>query len=256
MIAVFDSGLGGLSVWRELKKIMPDQDYVYVADSANCPYGQKPQAEIIARADLISEFLIGIGADVIVVACNTATAAAIAHLRNKYNVPFVGIEPAVKPAAMMSRTGVVGVLATANTLKAELYHRTLERFASNVKVISQVGEGLVDFVEKCELSGAMLEEKLKRYIDPMLQAGADTIVLGCTHFPFLREAIAGMYGERLALIDPAPAVAAQTRRVMGGCAPVAAPATTFYTNGDIGLMHRFVERLDIPGTYNYKKLTV
>ena len=151
MIGLFDSGVGGLSVWRELYKVLPQEKYLYFSDAGHCPYGPKSKEEIILRAKTITEYLIGNGAEIIVVACNTATAASIEYLRGNYNIPFVGMEPAVKPAAINTRTGAIGVLATKGTFKGELYLRTLHKFASNAKVLEQVGEGLVELVENGEV---------------------------------------------------------------------------------------------------------
>ena len=215
MIGVFDSGAGGLSVLKELVRLMPDQEYVYYSDSAHCPYGEKSPEYIIDRGREITRFLLGKGADIIVVACNTATAAAIAYLRAHYTVPFVGMEPAIKPAILHSRSGVVGVLATAGTFKGRLYLNTLARFSGDVKVIEHVGEGLVETVEKGVLDGPEVEALVHRCIDPMLEAGADHIVLGCTHYPFLQPVIERLAGPSVTVVNPAPAVARQARRLLG-----------------------------------------
>ena len=191
---------------------MPAQDYIYVSDGGHCPYGPKPVDYVMERARKITEWLMKRGCSQIVVACNTATAAAIGYLRSHYDIPFIGMEPAIKPAALHSETGVVGVLATAGTLKGELYHRTLAHFASNVKVIERVGEGLVEAVENGDISSDHVMDLLHRYIDPMLEAGADHIVLGCTHYPFLYDAIKSITGDRAEIINPAPAVARQSSR--------------------------------------------
>ncbi len=233
MIGVYDSGAGGLSVWKELVALMPDEDYIYVGDNAWCPYGEKPVEIIIQRAEAITLFLNGKGVDIIVIACNTATAAAIFHLRRKYTeIRFVGIEPAIKPAALESHTGVVGVLATANTLKAEKYHRTLDRFASGVKVVERVGEGLVEAVE----NGYDAREALLCCITPMLEEGADAIVLGCTHYPFLSEQIKAITGPAVRIIDPAPAVALRTKTILemmptSGQKDKSSGKSVFYTTG-------------------------
>ena len=198
MIEVFDSGVGGLSVWRELYKVMPQEEYLYVSDSGYCPYGPKSREEVIERAVAITGFLISNGAEIIVVACNTATAAAINWLRSHYTIPFVGMEPAVKPAALNTRTGAIGVLATKGTFKGELYLRTLHKFASNAKVLEQVGEGLVELVESGETDTPQARELIGKYIKPMLEQNADHIVLGCTHYPFLENVIrefAGVCGD-------------------------------------------------------------
>lgn len=214
MIGIFDSGVGGLSVWRELVKILPDERYVYVSDNGYCPYGPKPKSYIIERAKCITEFLIESGADIIVVACNTATAAAIETLRKLYKIPFVGMEPAVKPAALNSASGVIGVLATQGTFKGELYLRTLHKFASNTKVIEQIGTGLVELVETDIADTPQAESLLRKYIQPMIDAGADHIVLGCTHYPFLEKAIRNISGNSLTIVNPAPAIAKRTEDLL------------------------------------------
>ena len=215
MIGVYDSGVGGLSVWRELVKLMPDEDFVYYSDAAFCPYGPRDPQFVTERACAVTDFLISKGCKLIVVACNTATAAAISHLRATYDIPFVGMEPAIKPAILHSQTGVVGVLATAGTFKGRLYLSTLARFSGKVKVIQRVGEGLVETVEKGILDGPEVEAMIHRCIDPMLEAGADHIVLGCTHYPFLQPVIERLAGDAVTVVNPAPAVARQAQRLLG-----------------------------------------
>ncbi|MCQ2155290.1 MAG: glutamate racemase, partial [Bacteroidales bacterium] len=186
MIGIFDSGLGGFSVLREILKVLPEQSYVYYADSANCPYGEKSKEFIIGRARAITQLLLDKGADIIVVACNTATAAAIKTLRAEWpEVPFVGMEPAVKPAALHTRSGVIGVLATAGTLKGGNYLDLREKYSDSVKVVEHVGRGFVELVEKGVFDGAEVERTVRAAVEPLLAEGADTIVLGCTHYPFL-----------------------------------------------------------------------
>lgn len=216
MVGVYDSGLGGLSVWKELVKLMPFEDYIYVSDGGYCPYGSKPVEEIISRASKISEFLIEKGVNLIVVACNTATAAAISYLREHYNIDFVGMEPAVKPAALHSKSGVIGVLATAGTFKGQLYHNTLARFADSVEVIERRGDGLVEAVESGAFDTEETKALLRKYIEPMMEKGADHIVLGCTHYPFLLEAIEEIVAGKAEIVNPAPAVARQTYRILYG----------------------------------------
>lgn len=214
MIGVYDSGVGGLSVWKELVSLMPDGDYVYYSDAAFCPYGPKDPSFIVERACAVTDFFIEKGCKLIVVACNTATAAAITHLRAHYEIPFVGMEPAIKPAILHSRSGVVGVLATAGTFKGKLYLSTLARFSGEVKVVEHVGEGLVETVEKGVLDGPEVEGLVHRCIDPMLEAGADHIVLGCTHYPFLQPVIERLAGPYVMVVNPAPAVARQAMRLL------------------------------------------
>lgn len=214
MIGLFDSGSGGLSVYREVLKLLPDEDYAYYSDNAHCPYGEKSREYIIDRARFITGFLIEKGCDVIVVACNTATAAAISTLRKEFPIPFIGMEPAVKPAAFLTRNGVVGVLATAGTLSASKYMDTRDMYTDKVKVIEHVGEGFVELVEKGKLDGPEAEMTVRASVEPLLEAGADVIVLGCTHYPFLRPMIQRIAGSEVTVIDPAPAVARHLVTVM------------------------------------------
>lgn len=220
MIGIFDSGIGGLSVFREIRKILPDQRYIYYSDNAHCPYGEKSREYIIGRARFITDFLVSEGAEVIVVACNTATAAAISTLRKEYqDIPFIGMEPAIKPAAKLTETGVVGVLATAGTLKADKYLDTREKWAEGIKVVEHIGQGFVELVESGVTTGPDAEQIVKDSLKPLLDEGADTIVLGCTHYPFLSETImkvsSELYPERkTTIIDPSPAVARHLHEVM------------------------------------------
>lgn len=219
MIGIFDSGVGGLSVFREIRKVLPDERYIYFSDNAHCPYGEKTREYIIDRACAITDFLLAKGAEIIVVACNTATAAAIAELRERYDVPFIGMEPAVKPAASCTKTGVVGVLATAGTLKADKYLTTRGKYAEEVRFVEHVGEGFVELVENDNTTGAEAENVVGNSLIPLLEAGADTIVLGCTHYPFLSDTILKVASEHfpdqtISVIDPAPAVARHLLDVM------------------------------------------
>lgn len=212
MIGIFDSGTGGLSVFKEIRKLLPEERYIYFSDNAHCPYGEKSREYIIERSREITRFLLDKGCDIIVVACNTATAAAIAVLREEFPVRFIGMEPAVKPAVKSTRTGVVGVLATAGTLKADKYLNTREKFSEGVKITEHVGQGFVELVEKGCLTGREAEDVVRASLKPLLDEGADRIVLGCTHYPFLWDTIAKiaseLYPERgIEIIDPAPAVA-------------------------------------------------
>ncbi len=234
-IGVFDSGEGGLSVLKEITRLLPEAEYVYYSDNAHCPYGEKSPEYIQDRARAITERLLKEGADVIVVACNTATAAAISVLRAEYSdassqevrdrvreltggrhdhICFIGMEPAVKPAALGTRTGVVGVLATAGTLKGSKYLKTKESVDDQVNVFEHVGRGFVELVEKGRLSGSEAEDVVKASLGPLLSAGADIIVLGCTHYPFLLPVLQKVAGPDIRFIDPAPAVARQLVHVL------------------------------------------
>ena len=214
MVGIFDSGAGGLSVFREIFKLLPGERFIYYSDNANCPYGEKSREYIIDRARAITSFLMDKGADIIVVACNTATAAAISTLRNEFPVIFIGMEPAIKPAAQQTRTGVVGVLATAGTLKATKYIDTKEKWSQDIKVVEHIGQGFVELVENGTVTGPEAEAIVEQSVRPLVEAGADTIVLGCTHYPFLSETIMKVAGRPITLIDPAPAVAKHLLEVM------------------------------------------
>lgn len=211
-IGIFDSGIGGLSVLKELLRLLPGERYIYYSDEANCPYGDKTAEFVRERARAITRLLLDKGADIIVVACNTATAAAISSLRAEFDVPFVGMEPAVKPAALGTRTGTIGVLATAGTLKGSLYLDTKSKFEDNVRIVEHVGRGFVEMVEAGKFSGDEVERVCRESLEPLLAAGADRIVLGCTHYPFLLPTLEKIAeGHDVEFINPAPAVA---RRVL------------------------------------------
>src|SRR3954462_3437154 len=215
-IGMFDSGLGGLSVLRELVRLTSDADVVYVADSAHVPYGTKPPDFIRERSVAITRFLVAQHARAVVVACNTATTHAVATLRDAFpDVPIVGMEPALKPAAAATRSGVVGVLATPATLDGERFATLVERYTDGIELLTQPSPGLVECVEAGDVDGPETERLLRAYAEPLLARGADTIVLGCTHYPFLRATLQRIVGPRVALIDTGEAVARQTMRVLG-----------------------------------------
>jgi glutamate racemase len=213
-IGLFDSGSGGLSVLKEIRKVLPSAHYIYYADNAHCPYGEKTPEYIRDRARAITRLLLERGAEAVVVACNTATGAAIGTLREEFDIPFIGMEPAVKPAALGTRSGVIGVLATAGTLKASKYLNTKGLYQDNVRIEEHVGEGFVQLVERGELDGPEVERVVRASLQPLLDAGADTLVLGCTHYPFLQPVIERIAGPGVRIIDPAPAVARQLLKVI------------------------------------------
>ena len=250
MIGIFDSGVGGLSVFREIRKLLPEESYIYYSDNAHCPYGEKSIEYIIDRARMITSFLISQGAEIIVVACNTATAASIATLREEYPVSFIGMEPAVKPAVKSTRTGVIGVLATAGTLKADKYLHTREKFSEGIKIVEHIGQGFVELVEKGCLTGDEAESIVTASLKPLMDEGADRIVLGCTHYPFLAETIAKtaarLYPEReTEIIDPAPAVARHLMDIMKTEALIHNEGFSIelYTSGDASILKDTFYRL-------------
>lgn len=213
-IGVFDSGVGGLSVWREIVRQLPRESILYLADRAHVPYGTRSSQEVLAYCEGISSFLIDQGCKTIVVACNTASAVALQALRQRFpSLPILGLEPAVKPAVSLSRTKVVGVMATPATFQGRLFRATVGRCANDVTVVEQVCLGLADWVE-AGASESELQPLLQGFLAPMLAAHADTIVLGCTHYPFVIDAIRRMAGPQVQVIDPAPAVAAHLARVL------------------------------------------
>lgn len=214
-IGVFDSGLGGLSVLREMRKLLPREDFIYLADSAWCPYGGRSRVEVLERAEWATAVLVARGVKLVTVACNTATVSAIDELRRRQALPLVGMEPAVKPAAAATRTGVIGVLSTRSTADGERMHSLIQRYAHGVKVLTQACPGLVQRVENGDLDGPGVCELIERYTTPLLAAGADTLVLGCTHYPFLRPAIEDVVGVHVALIDTGAAVARRVVAVLG-----------------------------------------
>ncbi len=234
-IGVFDSGAGGLSVTRELMRRLPDRPIVYLADQAHAPYGQRSLDEIRRLARGITRFLLDEGAGVIVIACNTASAAALHPLRAEMPaVAFVGMEPAVKPAAERTRTRHVGVIATEATFQGELFATLLDRYGAQVTVHTQVCPDLVALVETGELDSERARQAVESYLAPLLAAGIDELVLGCTHYPFLCPLIEQIAGPTVEIIDPAPAVARQTERVIGELGHTAhtSPQHRFYTTGD------------------------
>lgn len=207
-IGVFDSGMGGLSVWRVLRKALADESLVFLGDGKNCPYGSRPREEVRRLTFEAVERLLAEGCKMVVVACNTATAMAIAELREHYpQIPFVGLEPAVKPAALRTKSGVIGVLATERSFDGELFLRTSARFADKVRILKAVGEGFVEIVERNLEDTPEAEAAVRRAVEPLIEAGADEIVLGCTHYPFLRGVIERVVGDRpVEIIDSADAV--------------------------------------------------
>jgi glutamate racemase len=214
-IGIFDSGFGGLSVYREVRAMLPFEDVIYVADSAYVPYGSRTPAEILERSDRIVRYLIDEGVKLVIVACNTASAVAIDHLRQKHpDLTFVALEPAVKPAVTMTQSGHVGVLATARTVSGDRLHRLIDRWASGVTVETVAGQGMVELVESGTLDGDEVRSVMAPLLDPMLESGVDVIVLGCTHYPFLRRAIRDYVGPSVRVIDSGVAVARRTLSVL------------------------------------------
>lgn len=206
-IGIIDSGLGGLSVWKQLHKMLPEESLYYYGDGKNCPYGNRTKAEVEQFVDEGVQLLIKHDIKMLVVACNAATALAIDYLRSRYDFPIVGMEPAVKPAAMSTRSGVIGVLATAATLSGEHFRSTSAKYSDKVRILSAVGQGFVELVEAGEQDSDKAVQTVSLVLEPMIEQGADKIVLGCTHYPFLQDTMRKIIGTRdVEIIDPAPAI--------------------------------------------------
>ena len=213
-IGIFDSGVGGTSIFKEIHALLPNENIIYLADSKNAPYGNKTQEEIKSLSIKNTEYLLGKGCKIIVVACNTATTNAINYLRESYEVPFIGIEPAIKPAALNTKTKVVGILATKGTLSSQLFHKTSDLYANGIKVIEQIGEGIVPLIESGKLNSNEMKDLLQLYLAPMLKANIDYLVLGCTHYPYLIPMLETMLPKDVKIIDSGLAVAKQTKAVL------------------------------------------
>jgi len=253
-IGVFDSGVGGLSVLKAIRQQMPQQPVIYLADQAHVPYGQRSLEQVRAFSEEITRFLLSQGARLVVVACNAASAASLHHLRRVFpQVPFVGMEPAVKPAAEQTRTGVVGVLATPATFQGELYASVVERFAQGVRLLQDTCPGLVKQIEDGQLDTPQTRAILERALIPMLAEKIDTVVLGCTHYPFVIPLIQEIAGPGVRVIDPAPSVARQTGRLLQAAGleagPQDAPAwVSYYTSADaLALQNLLPKLLDCTG---------
>jgi glutamate racemase len=231
-IGIFDSGIGGTSIWAEINQLLPNEKTIYLADSKNAPYGQKSKQEIVELSIKNTEFLIKMDCKLIVVACNTATTNAIQELRAKYNLPFIGIEPAIKPAATHSKTQTIGILATKGTLNSELFHKTTEMF-QDTTIIEQVGHGLVQLIEGGQINSPEMEKLLRSYLHPMIEANIDYLVLGCSHYPYLIPQIKKILPEHIQIIDSGQAVARQTQKVLQEKVGLSSSKTNepvFYTN--------------------------
>ena len=213
-IGIFDSGVGGTSIWKEIHALLPFENTIYLADSANAPYGPKGKDVIIALSEKNTEYLLNHNSKIIVVACNTATTNAIKHLRQKYDVPFIGIEPAIKPAALQTQTKAIGILATKGTLSSELFYNTSQLYSNGIEVVEQEGEGIVQLIESGKINSEEMKALLEIYLKPMLKANIDYLVLGCTHYPYLIPQLLKMLPNHIKIIDSGEAVARQTKAVL------------------------------------------
>lgn len=245
-IGLFDSGIGGTSIWREIYKLMPSENTIYLADSKNAPYGIKTKEEIIALSIKNTEYLLNQNCKIIVVACNTATTNAIKVLRNKYDVPFIGIEPAIKPAAVNSNTKKIGILATQGTINSELFHQAVLNF-SEVKIIEQIGHGLIQLIEQGVIDSPEMYNLLDSYLQPMIAQNIDFLVLGCSHYPYLVPTIQKILPPHIQIIDSGEAVAKQNQKILSqvGFNNNLPTKNIFYTNDNVDVLTSFVKNFEV-----------
>ena len=244
-IGIFDSGIGGTSIFKEIRTLLPNEHTIYLADSANAPYGEKPKSEIIELSIKNTELLLQKGCKLVVAACNTATTNAIKVLRQKYDVPFIGIEPAIKPAALHTKTGAIGILATKGTLSSELFYNTTTLYSSDIKVVEQEGQGIVPLIESGKINSAEMKALLEIYLEPMLEANIDHLVLGCTHYPYLIPMLLQMLPDQVKIIDSGQAVAKQTKAVLEQKQlqnlEITNTKPLFYSNGNLTVLTDILE---------------
>lgn len=243
-IGIFDSGVGGTSIWKEVAKMLPRESTIYLADSANAPYGEKSKEEILRLSIKNTEYLLGRGCKIVLVACNTATTNAIDYLRSHYDVPFIGIEPAIKPAALHTKTKKVGVLATKGTLSSSLFHNTSKLYAEGITVLEQEGKGLVELIEAGKIQSEEMKQLLSGFLKPMLDENIDCLVLGCTHYPYLMPVLKDILPEHINIIDSGEAVARQTKAVLEQNNLLSdshgQAEHIFYTNADVAVLEDLI----------------
>jgi len=254
-IGIFDSGIGGTSIWREIQELLPYEDFIYIADSKNAPYGEKSKEQIKALSIKNTEYLIDRRCKLIVVACNTATTNAIEYLRKAYDIPFIGIEPAIKPAALNSRTRTIGILATKGTLSSSLFHSTSTVHAAGITIVEQIGSGIVELIENGKLDSVELRTLLKGYLEPMLKNGIDYLVLGCTHYPYLIPILQDLLPANVQIIDSGEAVAKQTKAVLQKLdlqsTSKIAGKHQFLTTGSVSILANFVSAISLSANVSY-----
>jgi glutamate racemase len=249
-IGLFDSGVGGTSIWQEIHQLLPAENTIYLADSKNAPYGPKGKNKIIELSKKNTEFLLNKGCKLIVVACNTATTNAIKTLRDTYAIPFIGIEPAIKPAALQTKTKAVGILATKGTLSSELFHKTSNLYSNSIEVIEQNGNGIVELIETGKLHSQEMKSLLEGYLKPMLDKNIDYLVLGCTHYPYLIPVLLELLPKHVKIIDSGAAVARQTKAILEKenllNVELKKPTNLFYSTGSISVLQSLVgEKFDV-----------
>ena len=233
-IGFFDSGIGGITIWQSIINLLPNENTIYLADSINSPYGTKTKEELTKICEKNIEFLINKGCKIIIIACNTATTNSINYLRNIYKIPLVGIEPAIKPAALNTKTGIIGVLATKGTLGSNLFEQTSEIYGQNIEIIEKQGKGLVELIENGIFSGPKIDQLLKKYINPMIDGGIDKLVLGCTHYPLIKKSIKKITKSSVEILECSQAVALHTKSILNNLKlenlEKSEVYNTFYTN--------------------------
>jgi glutamate racemase len=242
-IGIFDSGVGGTSIWSAIHKLLPLENTIYLADSKNAPYGEKSPMQIQKLSIEKTEKLLDLGAKIIVVACNTATTNAIAILREKFNIPFIGIEPALKPAVNATQTNTIGILATKGTLSSQLFHNAVKNY-TNIHIIEQIGTGLVPLIETGDINGIEIQRLLSKYLKPMVNAKIDYLVLGCSHYPYLIPEIQKIIPSTIKIIDSGEAVARQTKRVLENTVGLSQDQKSkqlFYTNGNPDVLTKILQ---------------
>ena len=243
-IGLFDSGVGGTSIWKEINQLLPNENTIYLADSKHAPYGPKGKEKIIELSIQNTAFLLEKGCKLIVVACNTATTNAIKTLRAQFNIPFIGIEPAIKPAALQTKTKAIGILATKGTLSSDLFHKTSNLYSNGIKVVEQEGDGIVELIESGKLHSVEMKGLLKQYLKPMLDKNIDYLVLGCTHYPYLIPVLLELLPKHIKIIDSGLAVANQTKAILKKesllNARYSKPKNEFYTTGNIEVLQSLI----------------
>ncbi len=244
-IGIFDSGIGGTSIFQEIHALLPFENTIYLADSHNAPYGNKTETEIINLSIKNTELLIKKKCKIIVVACNTATTNAIKILRHKFDIPFIGIEPAIKPAALQTQTKAIGILATKGTLSSELFHKTTDLYSNGISVVEQVGEGIVQLIEGGKTHSDDMRVLLKQYLEPMIKGNIDYLVLGCTHYPYLMPLLLDLLPKHVKIIDSGEAVARQTKAILEKQhllnSQIIQPKNQFFTNGSEIILNNILE---------------
>ncbi|QWX84127.1 glutamate racemase [Cellulophaga sp. HaHaR_3_176] len=251
-IGIFDSGIGGTSIWKEIKKVLPFEDTIYLADSKNAPYGEKSPQEILDLSIKNTEYLLSRNCKIIVVACNTATTNAISYLRSKFDIPFIGIEPAIKPAVLKSTSKKIGILATKGTLSSALFNNTSNAYSKGITIIEQDGEGLVPLIEAGLVNSIETRQLLLKYITPMVEQGIDHLVLGCTHYPYLIPVLKGLMPPHIQIIDSGEAVAKQTKNVLEKydlLLETGVSTNQLYTNADVAILKTFLKGYTVDVSY-------